>query len=329
MENVLRVDKYLIDTPIINILYDLRTLYPRGKLRQILPKTDEIILTCVNSEHSNANEAHPDAHINLNPKVAPFAVYHCFACGLKTDFVGFIAHYFDSSRDFAKQWLIKHYGKLSAEVLQLGDAIDLKKSKAPVSKVLNEAELLASLQDYCPYLAKRGITRAAAKKFNVKYDQITRQVVFPVYNINNQLVMLAKRSIDSKMFFMTKDVEKEVYGLNTIISNKIKYCLLVEGPIDMLTCWSHGIPAVATLGQVSDYQIAQINKAHLTSIYLCFDNDSAGRRFTAYTKNKLDKSTLITEIALPISKKDVNELTDEEWQELIDKYSLKKQNIIV
>ena len=51
-----------------------------------------------------------------------------------------------------------------------------------------------------------------------------------------------------------------------------------------------------------------------------FDNDSAGRRFTEILKNKISKRIIINEIQLPAGKKDVNELSKEEFQNLFKNY---------
>ncbi|MBO7078369.1 MAG: toprim domain-containing protein, partial [Bacilli bacterium] len=136
--------------------------------------------------------------------------------------------------------------------------------------------------------------------------------------------MLARRSIDTKYFYMDKNQDKEVYALNIIQKNNVKSCLLVEGPIDCLTCWSHGIPAIAMLGTPSDYQIENINKSCLTSIYIATDNDDAGKKFANDLDKKLNKRILRTRVDLPKTVKDVNDLSDEEWNNLIFKYNLTK-----
>ena len=316
--NYLKVDNYIINVPLINIVNDLKYKYTSRKLNSVTDKGTEIVLTCVNKDHSNGCEQNPDAHINLDSSKAPFGWYHCFACGLSCSFVGFIQHYFECSYDYAKEWLIKNYGILAEEKILMDNPIDLRKKQATY---LDES-ILDQYQNWTPYFLKRRISREVCENFKLRYDPKYRQVIFPVYDIKGRLKMLAKRSIDSKIFYLDKNQEKEVYGLNIVQKNNINTVLITEGPFDMLSGWTHGIPTVATLGNISDYQIAQINSSCITTLYLGFDNDTYGQKFADLLKNRLDKRILLIDVTLPKNKKDLNDLTDDDWQDIINKYFL-------
>lgn len=320
MSNVLSVDNYIITEPLINIIKKLKCSFPCHKLSQVEEKGSEIILTCVNTAHANGAEKHPSAHINLNSSRAPYGWYHCFACDLSCSFIGFVSHYFNSSEDFAKRWLIENFGELKSEAFIIDDPIDLNAA----SRSYLDESLLDGYQDWCEYLNKRKLSRDICNKFKVKYDPVYRQIIFPVYDIYGNLKMLAKRSIDTKVFYLDKDQDKEVYALNIIQKNNIKSCMLVEGPIDLLTCYTHNIPAIATLGALSNYQIDNINRSCITCLYIATDNDEAGEKFANILERKLDKRILRTRIQLPKNRKDVNDLTDIEWNNLIDTYNLQK-----
>jgi DNA primase len=131
--------------------------------------------------------------------------------------------------------------------------------------------------------------------------------------------MLPKRSIDTKTFYLDKDVEKPVYCLDKIQKENYDTALIVEGPIDCLTGWEYGFPTIATLGRISDDQIEQINKSCINILYIMFDNDDAGRSFTKALKRKLAKRIIAIETQLPPGKKDINDCTREEVQEVIKK----------
>ena len=130
--------------------------------------------------------------------------------------------------------------------------------------------------------------------------------------------MMPKRSIDSKIFYLDKDQEKPVYCLNYIMKENIKQAIITEGPFDCLTCWEYGMPAVATLGRISDDQIEQLNKSCLTIIYAMFDNDAAGRAFNKVLKSKLNSRILVVDVQIPNNKKDINELTKQEFQKALE-----------
>lgn len=313
------IDNYIISTPILEILYKLRSILTNGKLKDIKPGSSDIVVTC--PKHSGGHESNPDCNIYIgdNDKIG-YGFAHCFACDFKGTFVRFVQECFDLSEDFAKRWLIENFGELKSEAFIIDDPIDLNAA----SRSYLDESLLDGYQDWCEYLNKRKLSRDICNKFKVKYDPVYRQIIFPVYDIYGNLKMLAKRSIDTKVFYLDKDQDKEVYALNIIQKNNIKSCMLVEGPIDLLTCYTHNIPAIATLGALSNYQIDNINRSCITCLYIATDNDEAGEKFANILERKLDKRILRTRIQLPKNRKDVNDLTDIEWNNLIDTYNLQK-----
>ncbi len=319
----LQVDNYIIETPLIDILYHLRDMLNNGKLKDIIDKGDELQVTCPNDEHDGGCEQHPDNHINLKDDGGvPYGVFNCFACGTHGDFVKFVALCMSASYGEAKSWLIKAYGKLSYPKMSLGESIKFYK---PIEKKrhLNPA-MLDELQTWHPYLAERHLDRQICEKFKVRYDPATQQIVFPIFDEKGNLLMAPRRSVTSKSFMMDKDAEKPLYGLNVIQKNDIKSCLWVEGPIDMLSCWSHGIPAIASLGSPSEGQIQQVNRSCLTEIVLACDNDPAGQAFNDELSKKLSMRILRKPLFWPPGKKDANDLSDDDWDDLIKKYQLKK-----
>lgn len=303
------IDNYLIDKPIENILYDLQQTLTNGKLKDIKVNLDDIVVTC--PHHSEGKESRPDCNIYIgDDEKIPYGFARCFACEFKGPFYKFVAECFNSSEDFAKNWLIKHYGKLVENTISLGDSIILNKFK---KKHYLDESILNNYQSYCPYLQKRKITREICEKFKVKYDSYNRTVVFPVYDEKGNLVMLPTRAIDYKVFHLDKNIEKPVYCLNEIIKNNINTVIITEGPFDTLTGWTYGKPTIGTLGTISDHQIESINKSCITTIFTMFDNDTAGRRFTEILKHKLNKRILVYEVKIPDGKKDLNDLTKEEF----------------
>jgi DNA primase len=130
--------------------------------------------------------------------------------------------------------------------------------------------------------------------------------------------MMPKRSIDTKTFYLDKEVEKPVYCLDYIMKNQFKTALITEGPFDCLTAYSYGYPAIATWGNPSPEQINAINRSCLKTIYLAFDNDQAGQRFSRILKSGLSSRILIKEVQLPSHRKDLNDLTFEEFTKVME-----------
>lgn len=308
------VDNYIIDKPIIDILYELQRSLTNGKLRDIRTNVDDIVVSC--PHHSGGHEQRPDLNIYIgDDSKIPFGFARCFACDFKGPFYKFVAECFDSTEEYAKNWLISKYGILVENKILIDDPININVKKA---KTYLTDSMLAEYQSYCPYLQKRKISREVCKQFNVKYDPKTRTVVFPVYDEKNNLIMIPTRSIDYKVFHLDKNIEKPVYCLHEIIRKNINTVCITEGPFDTLTGWTYGMPTIGTFGTLSDYQIEKINKSCITTIYTFFDNDEAGKRFTEILKNKLAKRILIIEVTLPKGKKDLNELSQDEFKNCIE-----------
>ena len=309
------IDNYVINKPIEEILTLLKLSLTNGKLKDIENKGDNILGTC--PHHDGGHEKTPACNIYIgNDTKLPYGYFNCFVCGEKGSFLKFVAECFDAPESYAKAWLLKNFGgELVAKNLFMGEPIVLNRNKG-IKKHLDES-ILDQYQTWNPYLAKRKLSREICELFKVRYDPKYRQVIFPAYDIKGNLVMLTKRSIDTKSFYLDKDVEKPVYCLDYVMKNNIKTVLITEGPFDCLTGWEYGFPTIATFGKISDYQIEQINKSCINIIYAAFDNDAAGRSFLETLKRKLTKRIIIIETKFPAWRKDLNDLTKEELQEII------------
>ena len=309
------IDNYIINKPIEEILTLLKLSLTNGKLKDIENKGDDILVTCPHHDGGHEKTAACNIYIGNDTKL-PYGYFNCFVCGEKGSFLKFVAECFDAPESYAKAWLLKNFGgELVAKNLFMGEPIVLNRNKG-IKKHLDES-ILDQYQTWNPYLAKRKLSREICELFKVRYDPKYRQVIFPAYDMNGNLVMLAKRSIDVKSFYLDKDVEKPVYCLDYVMKNNIKTVLITEGPFDCLTGWEYGFPTIATFGKISDYQIEQINKSCINIIYAAFDNDAAGRSFLETLKRKLTKRIIIIETKFPAWRKDLNDLTKEELQEII------------
>lgn len=319
MEAVLKIDNYVISTPLEDILTKLKYTLTNGKLKDIdCSKSDDIAVTC--PAHAGGMEKSPDMHINAGKnKSLPYGFVHCFACGFSGRFEKFVAECFGSSEVFAKQWLIANFdSRIAFEKLDLGADIAIgRKTKESYM----DPAVLTDYQDWCPYFAQRKLTKETCKKFNLKYDPVYKQVIFPCYDTAGHLLMAPKRSIETKIFYLDSDKEKPVYCLDYIIKNNINKCIITEGPFDCLTANQYGIPAIATLGAISDTQIQKINKSCIQVLYLMFDNDAAGRSFAEKMRKKLDKRILTVEVKIPSPYKDINDLSYETFWEIIEKHT--------
>lgn len=312
----LKIDNYILNVPVIDVLYRLRLALTNGKLREIKDGTENIVVTC--PDHSGGQESHPACNIYIGEDSnIDYGYFNCFVCGSRGSFLRFVAHCFESSEEYAKNWLLKNFeGQVIENKIFLGEEIKIgKKTKKALPK-LDEA-ILDQYQTWTPYLGQRKLSREVCEFFNVRYDPKYRQVIFPAYDIHGNLVMLPKRSIDTKTFYLNKEQEKPVYCLNYIEKYGYKTALVTEGPFDTLTGWQYGFPTIGMWGQFSDYQIEQINKSCLNVLYIAFDNDEAGEKFRQALKTRLNSRFILIDVKLPKGKKDINDLTKEEFETCI------------
>lgn len=311
---VLKVDNYIIETPLYEVVLQLKMALTNGKLREIKPwhaGDDNIVVTCPNRHHKGGREhsAAMNIYVGTSSKI-PYGYCKCWACDFQCQFVNFVAECFECSEEFAKNWLKEKFGKLSTSRIVLCDDIVIKKNKTPVRL---PAAYLDNFQDWHPYLAERKLSREVCELFKIKYDPKTSQIIFPCFDAAGNIIMAPKRSIFYKNFYIDKDQDKPVYCLDYIINNNISTAMICEGPIDVLTCYTYGYPAIGTFGNPSPSQIAAINKSPIKVLYLAMDNDVAGRRMANTIRAGLDPRIIIKEVQWLANKKDPNEHSFEEF----------------
>ena len=310
----LKVDNFVITTPILDILYRLQIVNPFGKLRDINPPTgsgDNIVVTC--PFHDGGQERKPACNIYIGDSDdIEYGYYRCFACGSKGTFPRFVASCLGSSEEYAKQWLIKNFDSIKSAGIAFDEDIKIQSSRITplqqTKKGLQESEL-EKFQNWCPYLAERKLTRETCEKFHIKYDSKYRQIIFPYYNEKGILTTLLKRSIDSKTFYIDKNIDKPIYCIDTVIKSKSKSCILTEGLFDCLLANQYGFPTMALLGNPSPDQAALINKVlDVSTIYLMFDNDEHGREFNKLMHKWLAPRFWLVDVQIENPYKDIGDL---------------------
>ena len=72
------VDGYIIEEPILNILYKLRSELTNGKLSVIEQKDEYVRVTC--PFHSEGHERHPSCSVYSGDGDLVYGTFHCFTC---------------------------------------------------------------------------------------------------------------------------------------------------------------------------------------------------------------------------------------------------------
>ena len=319
---MLNINNKHIDTPIQDILYDIKRELHNRKLRVIEVKGNDIKVTCPCSDHKSGQELNPDCHITIKENGdLEYGTFHCFGCGESGSFVKFVSKCFECSIEYAKQWLLDTYDYSTTEEELNLEPISFKKN---VKQSIDES-VLDTMIDYHPYMLKRKLNLDICKMFKVKYDTKSECLAFPVYDERNKLSIIKRRSFNNKMFLIPPDVEKPVYLLNEITKRNIKEVCVVESQINALYMWSLGYPSVALFGTGSKHQYNILNKSGIEHYVLCFDGDEAGDKGTQRFIDNINKQCFVDTIKVPRGK-DMNDLSQEQVDELLMNYC-KKVNI--
>lgn len=304
------VDNKIIKEPILNILFQLRKELTNGKIKDIVDKQDNIQCTC--PIHKNGQERHPSCQIYCGSDKNLYGKVHCFTCGYVADFIKFISDCFDSNdKNFGKEWLIERFGSyILNDTLELAPIV-INESK---SKYLDES-ILQRYNYYHPYMEKRHLTKDVITKFKVGFDKDTNCITFPVYDEHNNLVMITKRSVVDKHFYIPAHVNKPIYLLYDLLNTNETCAYITESQINALTLQGWGYPAVALFGTGTRYQYDILKKSGIRDFILCFDGDDAGDKGIVRFYKNMPKDCLISYKKIPRGK-DINDLTLDEFNKL-------------
>ena len=304
------VDNHIIDAPIETILKAVKSELRNGKLRVFERRGDNYSVTC--PSHKGGKESHPSCQIYCGTsKDVEYGHMYCFTCGEQGPLWHFIAECFDETDEFGKEWLVSRFGDVyDGRTLNL-EAFDLGKRE---DDALDES-CLDTLQKWHPYMQKRKLSKEVCERFKIRYDPKTECIVFPTWDENDRLVMLTRRSTESKMFFLEKDKEKPVYLLNYVKRKGINEVTVVESQMNALTAWGWGYPTVALFGTGTEHQYEVLNKSPIRHYYLCFDGDNAGRKGIRRFLKNIRKDVFV-DIIIMKEGKDVNDLTEDEYNSL-------------
>ena len=213
------LDNHIIDTPIFNILQDIRLTLNDGRLKVIKQKGNNVVITC--PFHKDGFENRPSCQVyDADTSDLERGTFHCFTCGYRAPLVKAVADIYEISTDKAKQFLIDNYSHTTIEETLDLPVISLEK---PIVKVNSLTEDILTKYDYYhPYMWQRKLTKDIVDKFRIGYDPETNCLTFPVYDEHNQLVLITRRSVETKMFKIEADKEKPIYLLNYLLNNNIK-----------------------------------------------------------------------------------------------------------
>lgn len=317
----IKTSKYTIDKPLVDILQRVRQeTLKRGDifLRDIKEGDPAIMVTC--PFHKNHNEQKPACGVFTRPyKGFKTGDFHCFACNAAGSLSKLIGSCFYEDEEFGEEWLYQTFGG-EREYADLLSPIELDKGRQK-PQTLDESVLL-QFDYYHPYMWERGLSKEVVDYFRIGYDHVRNAITFPVWDEKNNLKFITARSVTSKTFFIPKEAEKPLYLLNFALAKNVPVLMITEAQIDALTAWQYGFPCCATFGNISDEQINTLNKSGIRLFVTAFDNDEYGEKFTKRFNKHIRDDVLIYRLNFPPGKKDLNDLTQEEFNNCLNELNI-------
>ena len=310
---MLEIDSRIIEKPIKEILEKVRT--ETGKLQFIEEKGDYLRVTC--PFHKGGFESHPSCSVYIKEDGEfPVGTFNCFTCHESGDFIKFLSGCFERSKDFCKNWLLENFAESFVKTNLYLKPIELTRHLANnAGETILDENILLSFENYHPYMKTRKLSDDVIKKYEIKYDPKTKSLVFPVRDLNNNLIGLSRRSVEYKRFDLPRFNNKPVYLLNDKVTRKVKKVFVVESQINALTLESWGYDAVALFGTGSKYQYEQLNNSGILYYILAFDGDVAGQKGAKRFKHNV--KGIIDELKIPEGE-DVNDLSKEEFEKILN-----------
>lgn len=290
-------------------------------LREIRDAGDNLLVTC--PYHKNGQERKPSCTIlksRTNPKV-PFGTCSCFSCKHSASLPQLVADFFGEDLSTGEDWLVNNFGGERFET-NLLPRIDIK----PLVREQPELDpsILSKYAFYHPYMWQRKLTKEVVDYFSVGYDRERNALTFPVWDEKNKLRFVTERSVESKKFWIPSHVSKQLlYLLNFATRLNVSILAITEAQIDALTSWGYGMPCCATLGGITEEQVSLLNKSGVRIFITMFDNDEWGKRFTDRFNKLIRKDVLVYNLELPKGKKDINDLSLEEFNKCLDELGIK------
>ena len=270
---------------------------------------NQIQIPCVLAKwfHKSGSDTHPSLSIRYNDPSKP-TLFKCFAC-----------------KEQGKLWqLVDSYGNLSEKESAKKLALALVNADRPTlaSRFQNlakdfdewvkppEDQTMRAVHEqlldrFCPawsneksrnYLLSREVESEMTRFFDLRYDTRQNRILFPVRNINKELVGFVGRAIGKEqpryynyLNFMAGNtlggIDKYEQGYSTKV-------ILVEGFFDLLRCYKYWSPSCDWIAlcswraEITNFQ-ANLLQGLDSTIQVWYDQDTAGDKGYAVVEKLL------------------------------------------
>lgn len=197
-------------------------------------------------------------------------MFNCFSCGTSGELVSLVSHIYGISYLAAYKKLLTQYSTIDFDLFN-----DIEDED---NIYVTEEEIFNYRKKRHSYMQTRGISNFTLQKYEVGYDEEEYAITFPVRDLYGNPLFIIRRSVNSKFYNIPKGAPKKetLYGLNYLYG-KTDEVFIVEGAIDVLSCYEAKLPAIGLMGRtISKTQLDILQKAGIKKVTLFLDNDKWG-----------------------------------------------------
>ena len=244
--------------------------------------------------HESGSDSRPSFGIYCNPKGK--SSYYCFACGHKGSLPTLC---YEMARAYNKpEWVelghtIEREETTLVEETVIESLPDWDTKEVTCKESLHVVDKKEAFKRYLSFLWSseavnylrnvRHFDDSWGAWAELRWDQKEKRILFPIYDIDKNLLGFNGRAIYPEIQPKTRDYEglqkrRVLLGEHLLKSDKQNYVIITEGPFDYLRLRSYGLPAVALLGSVLTDEKAETLKKLGKTVIWCTDNDLAGQK---------------------------------------------------
>lgn len=277
----------------------------------------ELIAHCVFGD-CDKNSRNGEAHLYFNSQTGQ---YDCKKCGAKGNLITLAEHFGDD------------INKIS---LNPANSKEHQKSSNFDSRLVETCHSALPI-DIRQYLNARGIPDAIIKAYKLGYGEFygKRWITIPIKdNLGNYSFLKLRQDPifgDEKITFPS-GIQAQLYDWETAQTGG-ETLVVCEGEMDRLLLTSKGIPTVTSTHGAGTFKKEWADKiaGNYKKIYICFDNDEAGRKGANHAAKLMENhaNSNVQIIALPQEVGEKGDITDYfvklngSVDDLFNKYALK------
>jgi len=252
------------------------------------------------------SETNPSFGLNLKTEK-----YNCFSCGEHGNSL------IDFLQKIEKQYKIKLLKDEEESILNIMNykiqRINFVKENEQKISYLDEKALNGYDDQDGEYIINRVSREEIRKLFEIKYNKKENQYIMPIRHYNKKLVGTVIRQFIEPKYKYNYGFDKRLtlFGIDKIKGN---LGIITEGHFDVINAYNLGYnDCVGIMGAKMSEEQEKIILNYFDEIIIATDNDEAGKNAAIDIEQKLKNKIKIKKFSWISNKKDLGELTKNEF----------------